>query len=143
MSLSFIFGPKETGSILSVSARNVPGVALYMTSLTQIRTVMARSAHFVRRPAHTTSASASAQTNANANGKSSVLPKLTTQGNLLAGAVTRVSVGFILNPFSVLKARFEVRFAFVLVSACELTVNLIRATFITRSTTASCPHSLQ
>lgn len=38
----------------------------------------------------------------------SVLPKLTNQGNLLAGATARIGVGFLLNPFSVLKARFEV-----------------------------------
>ena len=37
----------------------------------------------------------------------SVLPKLTNQGNLLAGATARIAVGFLLNPFSVLKARFE------------------------------------
>ncbi|THG98600.1 hypothetical protein EW026_g3602 [Hermanssonia centrifuga] len=37
----------------------------------------------------------------------STLPKLTSQGNLLAGATARVTVGFILNPFSVLKARYE------------------------------------
>jgi hypothetical protein len=40
---------------------------------------------------------------------SSVLPVLTGPGNLLAGATTRVTVGFALNPFSVLKARYEVR----------------------------------
>ena len=39
---------------------------------------------------------------------SSVLPVLTGSGNLLAGATTRVAVGFVLNPFSVLKARYEV-----------------------------------
>ena len=39
---------------------------------------------------------------------SSVLPKLSSHGNLLAGAFARVAVGFILNPLSVLKARFEV-----------------------------------
>ena len=39
----------------------------------------------------------------------STLPKLSSQGNLIAGAVTRVSVGLMLNPFSVLKARYEVR----------------------------------
>lgn len=39
---------------------------------------------------------------------SSVLPVLTSSGNLLAGATTRVAVGFVLNPFSVLKARYEV-----------------------------------
>ena len=82
--------------------RNVPGVAMYMTSLTQIRTVMARSAYFVAQPTALSS-------NGNGKGKGSVLPKLTTQGNLIAGGLTRVSVGFVLNPFSVLKARFEVR----------------------------------
>jgi solute carrier family 25 protein 38 len=38
-----------------------------------------------------------------------VLPKLSGQGNLIAGATARVGVGLILNPFSILKARFEVR----------------------------------
>ncbi|PSR72907.1 hypothetical protein PHLCEN_2v11210 [Hermanssonia centrifuga] len=44
------------------------------------------------------------------NNHGSTLPKLTSQGNLLAGATARVTVGLILNPFSVLKARYEVRF---------------------------------
>lgn len=43
---------------------------------------------------------------------SSVLPVLTSSGNLLAGATTRVAVGFVLNPFSVLKARYEVSTTF-------------------------------
>ena len=42
-------------------------------------------------------------------GHSSVLPVLTSSGNLLAGATTRIAVGFALNPFSVLKALYEVR----------------------------------
>ncbi|KAK1230709.1 hypothetical protein PQX77_006195 [Marasmius sp. AFHP31] len=47
-------------------------------------------------------------TNSNSgSGSGSVLPKLSTQGNLLSGAVARVAVGFMMNPFSVLKARFE------------------------------------
>ncbi|KAG6888625.1 hypothetical protein C0995_006869 [Termitomyces sp. Mi166 len=42
------------------------------------------------------------------NGKnSSVLPTLTSTGNLIAGATMRVGVGFLLNPFSVVKAQFE------------------------------------
>jgi solute carrier family 25 protein 38 len=49
---------------------------------------------------------------------SSVLPVLTSSGNLLAGATTRVAVGFILNPFSVLKARYEVSTHFVLIMHC-------------------------
>lgn len=72
--------------------RNVPGVALYMTLLTQLRTVMSVSPYFRIKSDHKSS---------------SVLPKLSSQGNLLAGATARVAVGFILNPFTVLKARFE------------------------------------
>ncbi|KAJ8085901.1 hypothetical protein PM082_004720 [Marasmius tenuissimus] len=75
--------------------RNVPGVALYMTGLTQLRTFMASSPYFRHTQTHTNS------------DYGSVLPKLTTQGNLLSGAVARVTVGFVMNPFSVLKARFE------------------------------------
>lgn len=83
--------------------RNVPGVALYMTSLTQLRTVMATSPYFSRVRIHADRDLRN----------SSVLPSLTSGGNLLAGATTRVGVGFLLNPFSVLKARFEVRKGFV------------------------------
>ncbi|KAI5119750.1 hypothetical protein M0805_004082 [Coniferiporia weirii] len=77
--------------------RNVPGVALYMTSLSHARMAMAKTPYFVITPL---AADGSSQSG-------SVLPKLSSQGNLLAGAVTRVAVGFVLNPFSVLKARFE------------------------------------
>ncbi|EAU81512.2 hypothetical protein CC1G_10970 [Coprinopsis cinerea okayama7 len=75
--------------------RNVPGVALYMTGVTQLRAFLATSPYFaiVRKPS--------------AKNSGSVLPTLTHQGNLLAGAFTRVAVGFVLNPFSVLKARYE------------------------------------
>lgn len=76
--------------------RNVPGVALYLTSLTQLRTLMATSPYF---------APVTQQSNRGLN--SSVLPKLTSGGNLLAGASARVAVGFLLNPFTLLKARFE------------------------------------
>ena len=64
-----------------------------------MRTFLARSPYFahIRR-----------QSNAGSGENVSVLPSLTSQGNLLAGATTRVAVGFLLNPFSVLKARFEV-----------------------------------
>ncbi|KAH8115791.1 mitochondrial carrier domain-containing protein [Phellopilus nigrolimitatus] len=77
--------------------RNVPGVALYMTSLSQVRAAMANTSYFILPSAISDGSSKSG----------SVLPKLSSQGNLLAGAVTRVAVGFMLNPFSVLKARFE------------------------------------
>lgn len=87
---------------MTFSSRNVPGVALYMTSLTQLRTLMATSPYFARvqkHPGHEASAR-----------NASALPTLTSTGNLLAGATTRVSVGLLLNPFSVLKARYEVCF---------------------------------
>ncbi|KIY73203.1 mitochondrial carrier [Cylindrobasidium torrendii FP15055 ss-10] len=74
--------------------RNVPGVAMYMAGLTQFRTALAASGYFTI--AHSTSQS-----------DKSVLPKLTAQGNLIAGATTRVAVGFLLNPISLLKTRFE------------------------------------
>ena len=66
--------------------------------------MMAQSAFFVERNTGVYAAGTGTGT-----GTGSVLPKLSSQGNLLAGAVTRVAVGFILNPFSVIKARFEVR----------------------------------
>ncbi|KAA1465901.1 mitochondrial carrier [Dentipellis sp. KUC8613] len=75
--------------------RNVPGIALYMTGLNQVRTAMATSPYFASVRA------------ADASKHASVLPKLTSQGNLVAGATTRVAVGFLLNPISVLKARYE------------------------------------
>ena len=81
----------------STSWRNIPGVALYMTSLTQLRMLMATTPYFQK--------TASTQ-----GAHSSVLPKLTVQGNLLSGATARVAVGFLLNPVSVLKARFEVSY---------------------------------
>ncbi|KAH9971675.1 mitochondrial carrier domain-containing protein [Lactifluus volemus] len=75
--------------------RNVPGISLYMSSLSQVRAFMACSPFFaaVRKPGSEKNAS--------------VLPVLTSSGNLLSGATTRVAVGFVLNPFSVLKARYE------------------------------------
>jgi solute carrier family 25 protein 38 len=77
--------------------RNVPGVSLYMASLTHLRLVMATVPRFSGVP----------QEFPVQEKHSSVLPRLSMQGNLLAGATARVGVGFLLNPFSVLKARFE------------------------------------
>ncbi|KAG2070004.1 solute carrier family 25 member 38 [Suillus decipiens] len=75
--------------------RNVPGVALYFTSLTYLRSVMAKSPYFSAHQRHSHDSS------------KTVLPKLSSRGNLIAGATARVGVGLILNPFSILKARFE------------------------------------
>lgn len=78
--------------------RNVPGIAMYMAGLTRIRFAMANSPYF------------SAVRAVSPSEHSSTLPRLSTTGNLIAGATTRVGVGFLLNPFSVLKTRYEVRF---------------------------------
>ncbi|KAI0959225.1 hypothetical protein AcW1_004112 [Taiwanofungus camphoratus] len=79
--------------------RNVPGVALYFTGLNHARTVLATTPYF-----------AVPCSSKNHEKEGSVLPKLTSQGNLLAGATTRVAVGILLNPITVLKARYESNF---------------------------------
>jgi solute carrier family 25 protein 38 len=76
---------------------DVPGIALYFTSSSQVRGFMAAPPIFT------------AAQKRESGRHSSVLPMLTSSGNLLAGATTRVAVGFALNPLSVLKARYEVR----------------------------------
>jgi solute carrier family 25 protein 38 len=52
------------------------------------------------------------------------LVKLSPQGNLIAGAIGRTGVGFILNPVTVLKARFEVSGSFRLLE--EWSAELMR-----------------
>lgn len=51
--------------------------------------------------------SASGASPGSAGKKRSALSKLSSTGNLLAGAVARTSVGFVLNPITILKARYE------------------------------------
>jgi len=75
-------------------ARNVPGVAIYFYTLQALRQRMAQVTLFAASPdPRQTSGSA--------------LAKLSAQGNMVSGMVARLGVGFILNPFSVMKARFE------------------------------------
>jgi len=76
--------------------RNVPGIAMYMTGLSHIRSAMSNSPYFS--VVRTTSPSK----------HSSTLPRLSTAGNLIAGATARVGIGLLLNPVSILKARYEV-----------------------------------
>ncbi|TXT15881.1 hypothetical protein VHUM_00384 [Vanrija humicola] len=75
--------------------RNVPGVALYFYMLSSFRYELGRVEFFktaVESP----------------DGKKrSALSKLSATGNLVAGAVARTSVGFVLNPVTIIKARFE------------------------------------
>ncbi|KAG9015057.1 hypothetical protein FRB90_004996 [Tulasnella sp. 427] len=75
--------------------RNVPGVAMYFYALQVLRHEMTKVPGFAVYSADQSSSSGSA------------LPKLSSTGNLISGATARVSVGFILNPFTVVKARFE------------------------------------
>lgn len=77
--------------------RNVPGVALYFYSVTELRRQLATQ------PVKYLSVAQSSPT-ATANTPA----KPTSTGNLLAGAFARVTVGFILCPITVVKARFEV-----------------------------------
>ena len=89
----------------SSDIRNVPGVALYFYTLTSIRTELSYLPFF-----QTTNITTAAQNTTNTN--RSALVKLTVPGNLMAGAIARTSVGFILNPITVLKARYEVGYPY-------------------------------
>ncbi|KIK20668.1 hypothetical protein PISMIDRAFT_682066 [Pisolithus microcarpus 441] len=77
--------------------RTVPVVALYMTSLTHLRAVLAKSPYFAVQEMRETK-----------EGIKTVLPKVSNNGNLIAGATARVAIGLLLSPFLVVKARFEV-----------------------------------
>ncbi|MCO5593093.1 hypothetical protein L7F22_047099 [Adiantum nelumboides] len=82
-------------------ARNVPGVALYFYSVSEIRALLARSAiPYLSLPS-------SLSTGSSVHANASTLARLTVPGNLVSGAVARVAVGFLLSPVTVVKARFE------------------------------------
>ncbi|KAG9038565.1 hypothetical protein FRB95_000786 [Tulasnella sp. JGI-2019a] len=74
-------------------ARNVPGVAIYFYTLQALRQRLTQVSAFGVVTIDKSSPSA--------------LPKLSPQGNLVSGVVARLGVGLLLNPFSVMKARFE------------------------------------
>ncbi|TKY87201.1 hypothetical protein EX895_003878 [Sporisorium graminicola] len=80
--------------------RNVPGVALYFYSVSHLRHVASQ------RQIPWISVAVNPNDTAASTG-SSTLAKLSTTGNLLTGAVARVTVGFLLSPVTVVKARFE------------------------------------
>ncbi|PWN24818.1 mitochondrial carrier [Jaminaea rosea] len=77
--------------------RNVPGVAAYFYSVTELRRALGS-----RPVAYLSTANA-----ASSSSSSSSAATPTSTGNLLAGATARVVVGFILCPITVVKARFE------------------------------------
>lgn len=69
-------------------------MALYFYMLSSIR------AELSRLPAFSNTLPADAK-------RRTALSKLSASGNLVAGAVARTSVGFVLNPITILKARYE------------------------------------
>lgn len=89
---------REVRVFLTPHSRNVPGVALYFYMLSSFRAELAQIPYFAR-----------ARAGAGSDRSRSALTQLSSGGNLLAGAVARTSVGFVLNPITILKARFEVR----------------------------------
>jgi len=88
-----------------LTRRNVPGVAIYFYALSAIRTELSYLSQF--QTISKLSSTSSSSTTTTPNG--SALVKLSVPGNLIAGAIARTSVGFVLNPITVLKARYEVR----------------------------------
>ena len=74
------------------------GSALYFTSLNTLRQLVANNTA-ARAPSYSVAASS--------NYTSSVLPKLSSTGNLLTGAMARVFAGTILMPVTVIKVRYE------------------------------------
>ncbi|RSH87593.1 uncharacterized protein EHS24_000105 [Apiotrichum porosum] len=78
-------------------ARNVPGVAMYFYMLSSFRYEMAKMPMFAT----------TVETTSKDGKQRSALTKLSSGGNLVAGAVARTSVGFVLNPITVIKARYE------------------------------------
>jgi solute carrier family 25, member 38 len=83
----------------------VPGVALYYTSLQQVRYTFGSIFPW---------AVASTKQGKNKSGKVTTLPVLSHGGNMAAGALTRTAIGLILNPLTIVKARFEVNDQFLL-----------------------------
>ncbi|KIR67910.1 solute carrier family 25, member 38 [Cryptococcus bacillisporus CA1873] len=88
--------------------RNVPGVAVYFYTLSAIRNRLSAVPYFsITVPVSGSKISSpSGQVKREAGSRSAIV-KLSSGGNLLAGAVGRTSVGFVLSPITVIKARFE------------------------------------
>jgi hypothetical protein len=87
---------------------NVPGVALYFYTLSSLRNYLASIPYFAGSIPFQTVSLPTPTSSRQASSSTSTLVRLNSQGNLLAGAIARSSVGFILNPITVIKARYEV-----------------------------------
>lgn len=106
-------------ALTSLACRNVPGVAAYFYLLSEIRYGLARTGFFASSRGAPLPTSAPTPSSPSPNSppivgdspspnKASALPRLSSQGNLAAGAIARTAVGFVLNPFTVIKSRYEV-----------------------------------
>ena len=78
-------------------ARNVPGVAAYFYTLNELRWLVAKW----QVPGLSTP-DTSTRTQ-----RSSTLARLSNTGNIVTGALARVTIGLLLNPISIVKARYE------------------------------------
>lgn len=80
----------------------MPGVALYFYSVSELRAIVAtRQVPYLSLPPPSPIGDASSS---NSN---STLARLSVPGNLLTGALARVSVGLLLSPATVIKAKME------------------------------------
>jgi len=93
----------ESAVVSKLTRSNVPGVAIYFYALSAIRNELSYLTQFQ------TISKLSTPSSSTTNPNGSALVKLSVPGNLIAGAIARTSVGFVLNPITVLKARYEVR----------------------------------
>ena len=80
-------------------ARNVPGVAAYFYTLNEMRWYVAKWQIPLLSIPGATSMSLS--------GGTSTMARLSSAGNIITGALARVSIGLLLNPMSIIKARYE------------------------------------
>jgi len=104
---SILSGPHPITSLWRGTApsalRTGFGSALYFTSLSSLRQLLANNAAGQQR-----SSSLNSPDGVLPNGNSSsVLPKLSNTQNLLTGATARVFAGFVLMPVTVIKVRYE------------------------------------
>ena len=85
------------------------GSALYFTTLSTLRQLVANNQALANNASGIVSGSTPSSTNLNtpALRSSSVLPKLSNTQNLITGATARVFAGFMLMPVTVIKVRYE------------------------------------